>query len=528
MLKRLFVICTLLWISLNSFAQNTIKGTIFNEENEPLANATAILLNPADSTLKYFGITNKDGYYEIKNIRNGNYLMQFSFVGTQMVTEKIAIPARQGEDFGKMVLKWNVSLENVSIVAEYVPVRFRSDTVEFNAKAFVVKPDAVVEDLLNKIPGLEVDLAGNIKALGEDVKKVLVDGKEFFGRDMKVATKNLPANAIDKVEVFDKKSYEAEFTGIDDGVHDRTINLKLTEDAKFGYFGDSEAGTGTTNSYKAIGKIYRFTDVQQVVTLGMYNNINEFGFAAPDLGKFGSKVKGLNSTGAGGLNYSYYPSTFDKYYISYLGSISKKQLNQLTDAKYFSEHGSYNQSSEIHEETRNTPHSLNFGLHRRFNPKHNLILSGNIDLINSDLDRITNSTTFNDVATINNLNSKNRQLSDMLQGSAKGSYMVKLRKGKTQLKTEFSVSLLDSFSESELNNSTQIFIPDTIISKDQFLDKNSDRFNAYFSPSFIQKIGRLWYISPELYIGVNNELIDQKQSDLLTDKLPIDTLSPYF
>jgi hypothetical protein len=264
-----------------------------------------------------------------------------------MITEKITIPSKQGEETGKKVLKWNATLENVTIVSEYVPIRFRSDTVEFNARAFVTKPDAVVEDLLKIIPGFEVDLAGNIKALGEDVKKVLVDGKEFFGRDNKVATKNLPANAIDKVEVFDKKSYEAEFTGIDDGIHDRTINLKLTEDAKVGYFGDSETGAGTNDTYKVIGKIYRFTDVNQMVALGMYNNINEFGFAAPDLGKFGSQVTGLNSSGAGGLNYSYYPTAFDRYYVSYLGSTSKKQLIQLTDAKYFSEKGSYNQSSKL-------------------------------------------------------------------------------------------------------------------------------------------------------------------------------------
>jgi len=528
MLKKLLILNALCCLSLIGFAQNTIIGTIINEEDEPLANATAVLLNPADSTMKHFGITNNDGYYEIKNIKNGNYLIQFSFVGTQMITEKISIPAAKGEDFGKRVLKWNSMIGEVNVTAEYVPVRFRSDTVEFNARAFVTKPDAVVEDLLKKIPGLEVDLAGNIKALGEEVRKVLVDGKEFFGRDKMVATKNIPADAIEKVEVFDKTSYEAEFTGIDDGVLDRTINLILTEDAKVGYFGDVEAGTGTANHYKASGKIYRFTDVQQVAALGMYNNINEFGFAAPDMGKFGSQVKGLNSTGAGGLNYSYYPETFDKYYISYLGSTSKKQLTQLTDARYFSDQGYYNQSSEMDKETRNTPHSFDFGIHHRFNSKHNLIFKGNIDLINSDLDRLINTTTFNDVSTINKLNSNNKQLSDMIQGSANGSYLVKLREGQTQFKTEFNVSILNSYSGSEMNNVTNIFTPDTIINKNQFLDKNNDRLNASFNPSFTQKVGRLWYISPELNIGVNNEMIVQKQGDLLTNKLPIDTLSPDF
>lgn len=528
MLNKLFLLISIFWISINSIAQNTIKGTVFNEENEPLANATAVLLNPADSIMKYFGITNKEGYYEIKNIKNGNYLMQVSFVGTQMITGIIIIPSKQGEDLGKKVLKWNASLGNINIVADYVPLRFRNDTVEFNAKAFITKPDAVVEDLLKKIPGIEVDLAGNIKALGEDVKKVLVDGKEFFGRDTKVATKNLPANAIDKVEVFDKKSYEAEFTGINDGIHERTINLKLTEDAKVGYFGDAEAGAGTRDHYKVTGKIYRFTDVKQMAALGMYNNINEFGFAAPDLGKFGSQVNGINSTGAGGLNYSYNPTTFDKYYVSYLGSISRKQVNKIIEARYFSEQGTYDQFTGLIEDARNTPHSFDFGIHRRFNTKHNLIFTGNVDLINSDLDQLTNVTTFNDIAKINILNSNNKQLSDMLQGSANGSYMVKLKEGRTQFKTEFNVSILNSFSGSELNNSKHIFNPDSTVNTNQFLDKHNGLFNASFNPSFVQKIGNLWHISPELNIGINNEMIDQKQGDLQTNKLPIDTLSPDF
>jgi len=244
MLIKIILTVAILCISITGFTQNTITGMVFNEENESLINATVVLLNPADSTMKYFGVTNKNGFYKIKNIKDGNYIMQFSFVGADMLTENITIPAEKGEDFGKTVLRQK-SIDEVKIIGEYVPIRFRSDTVEFNAKAFNTKADAVVEDLLKKIPGIEVDMSGNIKALGEEVQKVLVDGKEFFGRDKKVATKNLPAKAIDKVEVYDKKSYEAEFTGIEDGVRDRTINLELLEEAKAGNLGNFEAGAGT-------------------------------------------------------------------------------------------------------------------------------------------------------------------------------------------------------------------------------------------------------------------------------------------
>lgn len=189
MLYRFILVAALFCISVSAFTQRTIKGTVFNEEDEPLINATVVLLSPVDSTMKYFGVTNKNGLYQIKNIRDGNYIMQFSFVGSELLNE----------------------------------------------------------DLLKKIPGIEVDVSGNIKALGEEVTKVLVDGKEFFGSDKKVAVKNLPADAIDKVEVYDKKSYEAEFTRIDDGVRDRTINLELLEEAKAGNLGNLEVGAGQEN-----------------------------------------------------------------------------------------------------------------------------------------------------------------------------------------------------------------------------------------------------------------------------------------
>ncbi len=113
--------------------------------------------------------------------------------------------------------------------------------------------------------------------------------------------------------------------------------------------------------------------------LGMYNNINEFGFSAQNMGKFGDRVKGLNTTGAGGFNFSYNPTQFNKYYISYLGSVRTKQLDQHSHGEYFSDQGSYYQSSDLDEETRNAPNSFDFGIHHRFNPKHNLIFTGGFD-----------------------------------------------------------------------------------------------------------------------------------------------------
>jgi len=301
----LFIVVTVSGSFVPCFAQHSIEGRVIDEEGEPLTYANVVLLNPADSTMKYFDVADKEGKYQIRNIKPGDYLMHFSFVTKEAIYEEVTIPSDSGGEFGDTVMKAAAAMDEVVVTAEYIPIQIKQDTVAFNTKAFKTKTGAVVEDLLKKIPGVEVDKAGNVKALGEDVNKVLVDGKEFFGKDPKVATKNLPADAVDKVQVYDKKTEEAEFMGVDDGVRERTINLLLNEDNKKGYFGNAGAGGGTGSHYNTGGKIYRFSSKLQSALLGMYNNVNEFRFTGKDMEEFGQRVSGLNTTAAGGLNLSY-------------------------------------------------------------------------------------------------------------------------------------------------------------------------------------------------------------------------------
>jgi hypothetical protein len=229
---------------LSGISQNTIKGIVLNEQDQPLEYATVALLNPADSILQYFGVTNTKGEYQIKGIKKGQYLIQFSFVGMQTTYDQINIPLSSGEAVKDKILQ-TASLEEVVVEAELIPIRFKSDTLEFDAKAFKTRPGAAVEELLRQLPGVEVDNTGNIRAEGEEVTKILVDGKEFFDDDPKVATKNLPAKALNKVQVIDRKTEEAIFSGIDDGQREKTINLKLKEDYKKGYFGEISTGFGS-------------------------------------------------------------------------------------------------------------------------------------------------------------------------------------------------------------------------------------------------------------------------------------------
>ena len=385
-MKRTLFILFFLVFSFYSYSQNILKGRVIDESGNPIELTTVVLLNPTDSTLKHFGVTNKDGYYQIKAVKNDSYLLQFSYVGMETSTDMITVDRNSSSDLGdkKMIPS---ALEEVIVVAEIIPMQFKEDTLEYNTKAFTTRPGASVEELLKKLPGVEVDESGNIKAQGEDVTKVLVDGKEFFGNDPKIATKNLSAEALDKVQVFDKKSEEAEFSGIDDGIRDKTINLLLNEKHKNGFFGEIEAGYGSNDTYKADGKIYRFSKTVQSAFLGMSNNINEFGFTQRGDNQYGQGTKGLNTSYAGGLNLSYSNGKTNRYFLSYLKNSNKKDLLEITESENFVDGNIYYQDQEVDEMEKDKPNNIDFGLRHNFDKNNRLIIDGDLTNAKNTLER---------------------------------------------------------------------------------------------------------------------------------------------
>ncbi|WP_261387440.1 hypothetical protein [Chitinophaga pinensis] len=164
-------------------------------------------------------------------------------------------------------------LKEVIVKSQTAIIKIKGDTTEFTADSFKVEANASVEDLLKQLPGLQVDQYGNITVQGKKVKKVLVDGEEFFGDDPTLVTRNLRADMIDKVQVYDKKSDAAVFTGIDDGVKDKTINLKIRQDKNHGVFGKVELGGGTDEHYNAQGMLNAFKGKRRLSVYGTTGNI---------------------------------------------------------------------------------------------------------------------------------------------------------------------------------------------------------------------------------------------------------------
>lgn len=284
----LILLCLIAGIS-SSFAQQngSVKGLVTDTLNKQnLTNAVVSVLRAKDSVLVKFTRTNKEGSFNLPNISAGKYIVMVTYPSYADYVDIISVSEGSVTDLGKVPVITKATLLQEVIVKQTIgSIRMKGDTTEYRADSFKVSANADVQELLRKMPGIQVNSKGEITAQGERVQKVLVDGEEFFSDDPAVVTKNLRADAVEKVQAFDKKSDQAVFTGIDDGQKIKTLNLTLKEDKKKGYFGKAEAGGDfdkygygklLANSFKGKRKIsgYLTTDNTKFESLNWNENQN--------------------------------------------------------------------------------------------------------------------------------------------------------------------------------------------------------------------------------------------------------------
>jgi hypothetical protein len=314
----------LLLFAVTSYAQDTysIKGlAVDTVEKKQLLNTSVMVLNAKDSVLRQFSRAAADGSFTIKNLSAGKFILVITYPGYADYTESFTLDEKAPtHDFGKigMVLKARL-LQDVIVKARAIPIKIKGDTTEFNAKAYVIQPNDRVEDLIKQFPGIEVDKDGKITAQGKTVEKVLVDGEEFFGDDPTLVTKNLRADMVDKVQLYDKKSDQATFTGIDDGQKTKTLNIKLKEDKKSGYFGKVEAGAGTRDFFQTQGMFNAFTAKQKFSAYGIASNTGKIGLGWQDRQKYGESNVQVDDNGGVNMFFSGDNSGLDSFNGSYDG-----------------------------------------------------------------------------------------------------------------------------------------------------------------------------------------------------------------
>ena len=321
MIKYIKHIIYLVFITLSIFeikAQNnfSISGMVIDEFKEPMPKLGVKILSTKDSSLVAGTTSSEKGYFKIASLPSGEYIVSLSYLGYKTQNKNVSLNQKNKHiNLGTIeMLPSDIMLSEAVIMGKTPDIIAKEDTLEFNAASYKTQPNAVVEDMIKKMPGIEIDENGKITANGKEVKKILVDGQEFFSDDPKVASKNLPANMVEKLQVIDRKSDEARFSGVDDGEDETVINLTVKKGMKNGWFGNAQAGGATGARFEASLMANYFKDSNQLTILAGANNINNMG--ANDLGASmfsGSSrrgrggwgpMQGENTSAVGGLNFN--------------------------------------------------------------------------------------------------------------------------------------------------------------------------------------------------------------------------------
>jgi hypothetical protein len=423
-------------VAVPAAAQETydVRGVVADLAGEGVDGAMIVALALPDSMLTKFALTNGNGSFTLSRVPVGEYLLQITMLGHQTIRRPFSITSAD-VDAGTISLQvLAVEMEELVVSVDHVPFVNRRDTLDYNALAFVTRPNATVEELLARLPGIEVDSDGTIRAQGEEVQNVLVDGKEFFGSDPTIATRNLPADAIERIQVYDKESDMAEFTGIADGQEERTINLELREDARRGYFGQAVGGLGGgleplavieaqpngRTRYNESLNINRFSPTTQLALLGNANNVNEAGFAWGDFVNFSGGAGGLGGNrggrggggGGGGIqlgggrndgftetmslglnaNHDFTDDRWIRSSYFYTG-LDNVQQQTTQQQQLLGSTTAALQAAAADQVTTNTTHRVNLNAQYAFSDGHDLRLRGNLSTGSSALTSLQSSET---------------------------------------------------------------------------------------------------------------------------------------
>lgn len=539
MMKIAFLFTMLVAFVVTVQAQS-IKGKLIDPaDNKPLAGATLKLTALRDSAIKFNTISDSKGLFEFNNLPVDSFLLQVSFLGyenfKQVVASRDTIVNLGIVSMPKTVKQ----MGEVVVVSKQAPVQQKADTIQYNASQFKVNPDATTEDLIKKMPGITVDKSGTVTAHGEQVQKVTVDGRDFFGDDATATLRNLPAQIIDKIQVFDKLSDQAQFTGFDDGSSVKAINIVTKSGIKNGQFGRIYAGYGTDDRYSAGGNVSFFKGDRRISLVGNFNNINQQNFASQDLlgvtssgggrgfggGNFGGGNRGGgggNRGGGGGGNFGGFGGG-DNFTVGQQGGISKTNAFGINfgdkwgkkvdvTGSYFFNNSNNNNSQLLKRQTlypggtqytdqnsfstsKNYNHRINMRIEYRIDSSNSFIISPSLNFQNnksttSSLAQIykgiNDSLNTSDNESISNRNGYNLRNNILFRHS------FKAKRGRT-LSINLNTTFNKNDGESYVNSQYRFFkqgYPPTDSLQDQYITNPTNGYTISSNIAYTEPVGK--------------------------------------
>lgn len=446
---------------------NRLSGIIMDQTSKtPIIGAIVILNEKADSTVQYSALTDVNGRFVIYSLKSKAYRLTIQ----NLSYKKLVMPVElKGKDInlGTVELEPESKVLNEVVVVGQGPAAVqKGDTTEMSSSAYKTNPDASAEDLVKKMPGITVE-NGTLKAQGENVKKILVDGKQFFGDDPMVALKNLPADVIDKVQVFNKLSEQSELTGVDDGNSARTINIVTKQNRRSGQFGKLIGGTDFSNKYLASGNVNLFNGNRRITILGTLNNINQQNFSAEDLGTSGGRMgrggndggsqNGITNTKSLGMNLTDAWGKRINVNASYFYNSTDNTLEKVTNTEnLFRSEGKYS-SNNSNSRTRNYNHRFSMRLEYNIDSMNTLLVLPRLSITSNDVER---SSLYHITGGKVNSSTSNRSFngSESYNLSNNIIFRHKFNKPRRTLSFNLSTSLSDRDAEN-----TQFALVDSVV-----------------------------------------------------------------
>ncbi len=504
--KSLSLLCFLL-ISTFTFAQKTIslKGKVIDETTKlPIESATVYLSAVKDSTVVDYTITNKLGNFDFKIKKiNQPVFLKVSFIGFKQTKIQLA-SVHEDKDFGTIELKESVNkLDEVVIKSEAPPIRIKKDTLEFNAASFKVGADANVEALLKQLPGVEISPEGKITVNGKEVNNILVNGKPFFGKDGKIATQNLPAQIIDKVQVVDTKTKAEKITGDNASSKDKTINLTIQEDKNKGFFGKIVAGYGSDKRYESSLLLNYFKGERKISLLASSNNINSVGFSMDEIFdnmgggrnssvyydddggfgvnnmRFGGNNNGITLSNLVGVNYQDKWTKKTDVSGNYFFSNAETENNNRTDKTNLLPTGKTFTNSNSFSKTINNSHNISLDYEIALDSTATITISPKF-LKSFYRNRFSKSqvTTNESLAELNSSSNNDIGENENANFSTEASFVKKFKKKKRAMVINFNAEIgkNDSFENTNSNTFFADATPDDIRKQNSFENQKTNKY----------------------------------------------------
>lgn len=521
---------------------STVKGVVKDgNDNTPVKGATVIIYLQKDTAQigKRSAATDANGSFEIASPANDSFFIEISSIGYDRI--KKAIKTSEGvNELGTIkLMKRGEELEGVIVVSKAPAVIQKGDTAQFSAGEFKVNPDATTEDLIKKMPGITVARDGSVTAQGEAVKKVTIDGKDFFGDDASAALKNLPSEVVDKIQVFDRLSDQAQLTGFDDGNSVKALNIVTKSGLKNGQFGRLYTGYGTDDRYATGGNISFFKGNRRLSLVGNFNNINQQNFASQDLlgltssgGRSGGggrggggrggggsdnfsvgPINGINTTNAVGVNYT---NQFGKklnvagsYFFNNSTNISESMVNTET---FFAPKNQFN-SQTSKSVADNNNHRINLRLEYKLDSSNTIFIIPSINFQNNNSSSLSSSKSYFDINdTVNtSLNSSRSNRNGFnIRNSILFRHAFKKRGRSISfgVNSTYSKNSSESFVDAQLRFFKDGFVTDSL--QNQYYDNATNGYTNGLNIAYTEPIGKKGQLQIDYTPSIQKNYADQQ------------------